>query len=238
MLNRPNIVFYFTDQQRADTCHCYGQKLPTTPALDKLAGEGVRFDMAFTPQPVCGPARVIMQTDKYPTETGCFRNNIMLPRSIKTLANYLEEADYETAYIGKWHLASQGELEQPPAIDYQTRAIPPEFRGGYSGFWRAADVLEFTSDGYGGYIFDENMNRRDFKGYRADCITDFGLDFFKERRFKNKPFFMTISHIEPHHQNSANAYQGPRGSKEKYAVHDLFTRRSCRSGWRLPGDVP
>ena len=218
--SRPNIVFFFTDQQRPDTCGCYGQKLPITPRLDQMAEEGVRFQNAFSPQPVCGPFRAILQTGKYATETGCFRNNIMLPHNVKTLANYIEEAGYETAYVGKWHLASTGELEKPPIIDHATTAIPLEFRGGYTGFWRTADVLEFTSHGYNGYVFDENNNRIDFEGYRADCITDMALDFFKVRN-KEKPFFMTISHIEPHHQNDHNHYEGPIGSKEKYANFEV-----------------
>ena len=104
MEHRPNIIFYFTDQQRADTCGCYGQKLDITPNLDKIAEEGVKFEYAFSPQPVCGPCRALFQTGKYPTETGCFKNNIMLPLNVKTLANYMEEVGYETAYIGKWHL--------------------------------------------------------------------------------------------------------------------------------------
>lgn len=49
MANRPNIIFYFTDQQRADTCGCYGQKLDITPRLDQLASEGVKFEWAFSP---------------------------------------------------------------------------------------------------------------------------------------------------------------------------------------------
>lgn len=50
-----NIIFYFSDQQRWDTCGCFGQPLPITPNLDALAREGVKFDNAFSPQPVCGP---------------------------------------------------------------------------------------------------------------------------------------------------------------------------------------
>ena len=217
---RPNIVFYFTDQQRPDTIGCYGQKLPITPRLDQMAREGVRFDWAFTPQPVCGPCRALFQSGRYATDTGCYRNNVMLPHDIKTLANYIEEAGYETAYIGKWHLASTGELEQPPTIDHTITAIPPAFRGGYTGFWRAADVLEFTSHGYDGYVFDEENRRIDFKGYRADCITDLALDFF-DCRDARKPFFMTISQIEPHHQNDHKHYEGPIGSKEKYKDYEL-----------------
>ncbi|MBQ7366312.1 MAG: sulfatase-like hydrolase/transferase [Spirochaetaceae bacterium] len=220
---RPNIIFYFTDQQRSDTCGCYGQPLPITPYLDQLASEGVCFENAFSPQPVCGPCRAIFQTGKYATDTGCFRNSIALPQQVKTVANWLEEAGYQTAYIGKWHLASEGELEKKPHQDYQIAPIPLHLRGGYKGFWRTADVLEFTSDGYGGYVFDEDMNRRDFTGYRADCITDFALEFF-DSTVKNswegtegRPFFMTISHIEPHHQNGAHHYQGPEGSKADFA---------------------
>ena len=210
-----NIIFYFTDQQRWDTCGCFGQPLDITPNLDQLAREGVKFDNAFSPQPVCGPCRALFQTGKWPTETGCFRNNIMLPAGVKTLGSYIEEAGYETAYIGKWHLASDGELEKPPTIDHTVTAIPRELRGGYTGFWRAADVLEFTSHGYDGFVFDENDRRIDFKGYRADCINDLALEFFDQYDGK-KPFFMTISQIEPHHQNDRKHYEGPEGSKERF----------------------
>ena len=210
-----NIIFYFTDQQRWDTCGCFGQPLDITPNLDQLAREGVKFDNAFSPQPVCGPCRALFQTGKWPTETGCFRNNIMLPANVKTLGSYIEEAGYETAYIGKWHLASDGELEKPPTIDHTVTAIPRELRGGYTGFWRAADVLEFTSHGYDGFVFDENDQRVDFKGYRADCINDMALEFFDQYDGK-KPFFMTISQIEPHHQNDRKHYEGPEGSKERF----------------------
>ena len=210
-----NIIFYFTDQQRWDTCGCFGQPLDITPNLDQLAREGVKFDNAFSPQPVCGPCRALFQTGKWPTETGCFRNNIMLPAGVKTLGSYIEEAGYETAYIGKWHLASDGELEKPPTIDHTVTAIPRELRGGYTGFWRAADVLEFTSHGYDGYVFDENDRRIDFKGYRADCINDLALEFFDQYDGK-KPFFMTVSQIEPHHQNDRKHYEGPEGSRERF----------------------
>lgn len=221
---RYNIIFYFSDQQRWDTCGCYGQPLNITPTLDFLAGQGVKFENAFSPQPVCGPCRALFQTGKYPTETGCFRNNIMLPPGVKTLAEYIEEAGYETAYIGKWHLASDGELEKKPLIDHTVTAVPRKYRGGYTGFWRAADVLEFTSHGYDGYVFDEDDNRIDFKGYRADCINDFALEYL-DQYTGEKPFFMTVSQIEPHHQNDRDCYEGPEGSKERFAdfvlPHDL-----------------
>ena len=207
---RPNILFFFTDQQRWDTCGCYGQPLPVTPNLDRMAAEGVRFENAFTCQPVCGPARSCIQTGLYATETGCFCNAIALPLGQRTIAHHLREAGYEAGYIGKWHLASS-----PPKVDYQTTAIPPERRGGYDDYWLAADILEFTSHGYDGFMFDGAMNRVDFKGYRVDCVTDFVLDYLRTRR-GDRPWFLFLSYIEPHHQNDHNRYEGPIGSKETF----------------------
>ncbi|MCI8441994.1 MAG: sulfatase-like hydrolase/transferase [Provencibacterium sp.] len=219
MTKRPNILFIFSDQQRHDTVSCYGQPLGAhfnlTPNLDRLAAEGTRFNSAMTCQPVCGPARACIQTGKYPTSIGCEVNDRMLPLSEKSLASYFNDAGYETAYVGKWHLASHHSF-RPTAdsIDYKTAAIPPEYRGGYKDFWIAADVLEFTSHGYGGYMYDGDGNRRDFENYRADATTDFALEYLK--REKKAPFFLFISYIEPHHQNDRNRFEGPEGSRERY----------------------
>ena len=106
--------------------------------------------------------------------------------------------------------------KRSPTIDHTITAVPLELRGGYTGYWRAADVLEFTSHGYDGYVFDENNNRIDFKGYRADCINQFALDYL-DQYTGEKPFFMTVSQIEPHHQNDHNHYEGPNGSKQRFA---------------------
>lgn len=215
MTKKPNILVYFSDQQRADTIGAYGQPLDITPNLDKLAEEGALFENAFSPQPVCGPCRAIFQTGKYATDTGCFKNGIGLPTYVKTIADYVKEVGYDPAYVGKWHLASDGRFRQTPHLNYFYDPIPLEHRGGYDGYWRTSDLLEFTSDGFGGYVFDENNKKCEFKGYRCDCITDYGLDYIKQHD-KDEPFLLFISHIEPHHQNGVNHYQGPKGSEEKY----------------------
>ncbi len=214
-MKKPNIVLFFSDQQRADTIGLYGQKHNITPNLDELGHNGLVFQNAFTPQPVCGPFRSILQSGKYPTETGCFTNQKALPQNIKTLANYMTETGYNLGYVGKWHLASDGEMESKPTLDYQFSPIPQVSRGGYNGFWRVSDMLEFTSHGYGGYVFDENMNKVEFEDYRCDAITDFGIEYL-EQAPQDKPFFLTISHIESHHQNDRNHYEGPAGSKERF----------------------
>jgi uncharacterized sulfatase len=216
-MDRPNILFIFSDQQRWDTVGCYGQPLDTTPNLDQMAAEGVRFDLAFTCQPVCGPARACLQTGKYAAETGCFRNGIALPLDETTIAHRLADAGYEVGYIGKWHLASThgtGEAD----IDYRTKPVPPERRGGYKDYWLASDILEFTSHSYDGHMFDADGNKVTFPPgrYRVDAHTDWVLEYLRMRDGK-KPFFAFVSYIEPHHQNDHNRYEGPHGSKERFA---------------------
>jgi len=212
---KPNIICFFTDQQRWDTIGCYGQKLNVTPNIDKMASEGVLFKKAFTCQPVCGPARACIQTGKYATENTVIDNGLPLPLNEKTIANWLSETGYEVGYIGKWHLASNGKQQ-----DYRTKAIPPERRGGYKDYWLAADVLEFTSHGYDGYLFDADMNKVDFEGYRVDCLTDFTIDYLNTRNGE-KPFFLFLSYLEPHHQNDRNRCEGPEGKAKEFENYEV-----------------
>jgi arylsulfatase A-like enzyme len=216
----PNIVFLFSDQQRWDTLGCYGQALPTTPHLDAMAGEGTRFEHTFTCQPVCGPARAALQTGKYPTEVRCHTNHRMLPGSEKTLAHHLGDVGYETAYIGKWHLASYGPEDGPN--NYQTRPVPPARRGGYRDFWLAADALEFTSHGYDGHMFDTHGARRDFPigRYRVDAQTDWVLEYLRSRDGR-RPFLLFVSYLEPHHQNDRGHYEGPHGSRDRFGRFEV-----------------
>ena len=207
---KPNIVFFFSDQQRWDTLGCNGQPLDITPHIDLFSSEGINYTNTFAPQPVCGPARAMLQTGLYPTQIGCFRNAISLPTEQKTLAHHMREAGYNVGYVGKWHLASDEHENH-----YETTAVPPERRGGYNDYWMASDVLEFTSHGYGGYVHDQYGNRVEFSGYRADCITDYAINYIHSYN-SEKPFFLFVSHIEPHHQNDRNNYEGPLGKREEY----------------------
>lgn len=211
-MKKKNIIFYFSDQQRWDAVN-----EEITPNLCRLAEEGVDFENNFTCQPVCGPARACLQSGKYATEIGCWRNAIPLPKDTKTLADYFNDAGYQTAYIGKWHLAS--DLIKGIGFHCETTAVPKDRQGGYQ-YWRGADVLEFTSHGYDGYIFDENGNKLEFKGYRADCINDYALEFI-DNRDKEKPFFMFISQLEPHHQNDRGRTEGYKETVEKYKDYPI-----------------
>jgi len=219
MTTQPNIIFFFSDQQRWDTVDCYRKEpagpFALTPNLDRMAAEGVRFENAFTCQPVCGPARACLQTGKYATEIGCHTNHRMLPLHEKTIAHTLSAAGYEVGYIGKWHLASCGPKDGPD--DYRELPVPPERRGGYSDYWLASDVLEFTSHAYDGHMFDGSMARREFPldRYRVDAQTDWALEYLGSRK-GDRPFFLFLSYIEPHHQNDHEHFEGPRGSRERF----------------------
>ncbi len=213
-MSAPNIIVFFTDQQRWDTCGCYGQPLAVTPQLDRMAAAGVRFENAFTCQPICGPARACLQTGKYATEIGCPTNHCRLPPGELTLAHRLAAQGYETAYLGKWHLASCG--PRGGMDDFRTRPVPPDRRGGYRDFWLAADALEFTSHAYDGHMFDADMQPRYFPGdrFRADVQTDWLIDYLENRHHPSQPFFLFASYIEPHHQNDHGHVEGPTGSRE------------------------
>ncbi len=210
---RPNIIFYFSDQQRADTVN-----EAVTPNLMKMASEGTIFENSFTCQPVCGPARACLQTGLYATQNKSYFNGIPLSDEIKPLAEYFNEAGYETAYVGKWHLASG--RSKNGIYHHEKTAVPENLRGGYKDYWMASDVLEFTSHGYDGFVFDKDNNKVEFKGYRADCINDFALDYL-DKKTSDKPFFMFISQLEPHHQNDHHCYEGPKETVEKFKDYPL-----------------
>lgn len=224
-MKQPNILFLFSDQQRADTVSAYGQvpgaPLNLTPTLDQLAERGTLFERQMTCQPVCGPARAVLQTGRYASQIPVQINDVRLPDDATTIADYLNEAGYETAYVGKWHLASQktGNPSAEDHQDYRTSAIPEAYRGGYKDWWIASDVLEATSHGYEGEMFDADMKSRKFEKYRADATTDFALEYLEDReqRGSKDPFFLFVSYIEPHHQNDRHRYEGPTGSKERFA---------------------
>lgn len=220
-MKKPNILFFFTDQQRWDTCGCNNPKLDLTPNLNRLAKEGACFEKAYTCQPVCGPARAALQTGMYPTETGNFHNLCKLePKSCTTLAEYLNDAGYRTGYIGKLHLAMTTD-----------GAIPESLRYGYKDYWKAVDVLEWSSMPYEGGLYDENGKRVSFQEkYRADFVTDLLIDFLEEQEGSEEPFFVMTSFIEPHHQNGLNRYVAPEGYAKRYENAWVPGDLSCRKG--------
>ncbi|MCL2664443.1 MAG: sulfatase-like hydrolase/transferase [Defluviitaleaceae bacterium] len=204
-MKKPNVIVFMTDQQRWDTCGFHGNPLGLTPNLDRAAANGTDLHLCFTCQPVCGPARSVLQTGLYPTETGTFTNGRPLPHDTLTMAKIFKENGYQTGYVGKWHLAK--------GTGEKGGVVPEEDRGGYD-YWLASNVLEITSDAYRTRMFDNDNNPVDLPGYRADALTDAAIRYIDTQ--KNNPFFLFISYIEPHFQNHLDNYPAPDGYEAKY----------------------
>lgn len=203
MAEKPNVIVFFTDQQRHDSTGLHGNPLGLTPNFDRLARAGTHVANSFTCQPVCGPARACLQTGTYATTNGVILNN-MTPweANLPTLAECFNDAGYETGYIGKWHLSDAGH-----------GPVPAEQRGGYK-HWLAANALEFTSGPFHTVVYDEAGSAVTLPGNRVDALTDAAIRYVD--RHQNDPFFLFLSHLEPHHQNDVDDYPAPPGYREMY----------------------
>lgn len=98
------IIFIMTDTQRTDMVGCYGYPEMKTPSIDALAAKGVRYDRAYSCQPVCGPARSAIFTGTYPHSNGAWGNSMPLGANVKTVGQRLSDNRFHTAYVGKYHL--------------------------------------------------------------------------------------------------------------------------------------
>lgn len=206
---KPNVLVFFTDQQRWDSTGAHGNPLGLTPNFDRMAKSGTHFSQTVTCQPVCGPARSCLQTGMYATQTGVYRNEIALDENANTLAHSFNEAGYNTAYIGKWHLGGV----RLGHYDWDQEPVPEARRGGYD-YWLAADATEFTSDAYHTVLFDNENKAVKLPGYRVDAMTDAAIRYIGEQG--SDPFMMFLSFLEPHHQNHTDDYPAPFGYEEAY----------------------
>jgi arylsulfatase A-like enzyme len=198
--DHPNVVVFFTDQQRWDTTGVHGNPLGLTPHFDRVAAEGTHANLMFTCQPVCGPARASLQTGRYALDTGVWRNGLALRPDERTLAHAFNEAGYTTGYIGKWHLADE-------------QAVPPDQQGGYD-YWLASNILEFTSEPYDTTMYDKDQQPVKLPGYRVDAQTDAAIRYIDAHQ--DEPFFLFLSYLEPHHQNRIDDFVPPDGYREPY----------------------
>ena len=118
-IERPNIIYIFTDQQTASAMSCAGNPDLHTPNLDRLAAAGILFNNAYCTAPLSGPSRGAMFTGYYPDAVGLSVNGSPMPDSLKaqTLGTLIKNAGYDCAYGGKWHLP----LLEVPDKEYGVR---------------------------------------------------------------------------------------------------------------------
>ncbi|MFW5915655.1 MAG: sulfatase-like hydrolase/transferase [Planctomycetota bacterium] len=101
--NRPNVLFINTDQLRADFLSCYGFPVETTPNIDRLAREGMRFDSTFCQSPICVPSRYSLSTGLYPSSHCAYTNRHAPYPSTRSLLQDFNDNGYHTVAIGKLH---------------------------------------------------------------------------------------------------------------------------------------
>ena len=184
------IIFIMTDSQRHDFVNCYRKTGLQTPNLDRIAENGVRFEQAYTTQPVCQAARSAIFTGQYPHTNGCWSNCEGMAQTSYTVGQRLQKDGVHTAYIGKWHLDGG---------DYFGMGVCPD--GWDSDYWydmrnymdELSDEERFRSRQ------PEQMKARAFKaedtfGHRC---SDRAIDFLSKHH--DEDFFLTVSYDEPHH---------------------------------------
>lgn len=175
--DRPNIVFVFSDDHATQAISAYGgalAEIAPTPHLDAIAKEGMLFRRCMVTNSICGPSRATILTGKYSHKNGFFQNEkTSFDGSQQTFPKLLQKAGYETALIGKWHLASD-----PTGFDH----------------W---DILP----GQGSYYNPDFINpdgKYRVEGYVSEVITEKAKDWMKNDRDPDKPFILMVQHKAPH----------------------------------------
>lgn len=175
-----NVIFILIDDLRWDVFSFAGHPFVKTPKIDALAKGGVHFQNAFVTTSLCSPSRASILTGKYMHNHGIVDNNN--PGSVNNIyfPQYLQQAGYQTAFIGKWHMGG-GNDEPRPGFNHWV-----SFRG--QGHYNSP-----------GPRWTLNVDGKSVpqKGYITDELTDYAVNWL-EGRDPNKPFFLYLSHKAVH----------------------------------------
>ena len=140
-MGKPNILLIVTDQQHPDLVGALGRLPVRTPHLDRLCGEGTAFTRAYTPCPLCTPARASLLTGQYPTTHGAWTIGTSLPEDALSLPRLLTEAGYHTGIIGKSHLRP---CHDPNSFEALPHIRDWDFFRDWSGPWYGFDEARIS----------------------------------------------------------------------------------------------
>lgn len=190
----PNIILIMADDLGYGDIGCYGNKNIQTPALDKIAREGMKFISYYSNGPVCTPTRASLMTGNYPQRAGlegviyaakAKRYDGGISAEEKTIAELFKNNGYTTGIFGKWHLGYKPE-HNPIRHGFD------EFYGYVSG---NVDYISHR-DGIGSYDWWHNQDTIYEEGYVTDLITNRAIAFME--RNKDQPFLLYLPHEAPH----------------------------------------
>jgi arylsulfatase A-like enzyme len=203
-MSQPNLLFIFTDEQRADTLAAYGNDKIEMPNLNRLADRSTVFERTYITQPVCTPSRASIMTGLYPHTSGCTHNNIPLREDTPTIAELLRRnGDYVTGYHGKWHLGD--ELFAQHGFDEWVG-----LEDGYNKHFREDRDPDTRSD-YHHWLIDKGLTPSNGKSFGREEATRLPEElgkpaflaeqssrFLSERADDGQPFVLYVNYLEPH----------------------------------------
>jgi len=187
---KPNLVFIFADQLRADVLGYAGDTKAITPNIDRFANQSINFTNAVSVMPVCAAYRASLFTGKYPSSHGMVINELNMNPNHRTIAHVLTDADYNLGYIGKWHLNDQHGRPTPKG---------PE-RLGFNKYWAA---YSFNHQSYKSYYYTDdqqgNLNKVSLSGKHGPTeFTDLAVDYIDKAAAEENPFALFLSWNPPH----------------------------------------
>ena len=181
---RLNVLLITSDQQHYDTLGCTNERI-RTPALDRLAAEGVRFDRAYCPNPTCTPTRASIITGMYPSQHGAWSLGTKLFEDVPVVGELFQRGGYATGLIGKAHfqpLASRPGME---SLECQPIMRDLDFWRGFHGSWYGFEHVEIarnhTCESHAGQHYAIWMEDNGLKNWR-DYFDEWPHDPEKTRR--------------------------------------------------------
>lgn len=230
MPSQPNLLLVLTDQQRFDTVAALGNPEIHTPNLDRLVREGVSFTHAFSPAPVCVPARACLHYGKYPGRTRCFANAHPMPTQQPSYVDRLSEAGYETIAIGKCHFTPDRQAMRGFGRRIRQEEVPASIADDDYLTFLQRSPYRGTRDVHGAWgelVYMPQVSPLPAEYHPTQWVGDQAVEFIKSKACdgeaggsqpdrRESPWFAFVSFIHPH-----PPYAPPAGWDDLYDVDSL-----------------